>query len=65
MICECEFDRLKSPNDSSLTCDNYCVFGLCSQIEIDTKYQNQICGLCGNFDSISNDFVINGKILFS
>jgi len=35
-----------------------------SQIEIDAKYQNQTCGLCGNFDGISNDFIKDGKIFF-
>ncbi|XP_050934283.1 mucin-5B [Lates calcarifer] len=29
-------------------------------IEIDTKYHNQTCGLCGNFDGISNDFMKDG-----
>uniref|UniRef100_A0A8C6M4R3 VWFD domain-containing protein n=1 Tax=Nothobranchius furzeri TaxID=105023 RepID=A0A8C6M4R3_NOTFU len=30
-------------------------------IEIDSKYQDQTCGLCGNFDGISNDFMKDGK----
>nr|XP_046254838.1 mucin-5B-like [Scatophagus argus] len=34
-------------------------------IEIDNKYQNQLCGLCGNFDGNSNDLTKDGKILFS
>ncbi|CAG5850580.1 unnamed protein product, partial [Menidia menidia] len=32
-------------------------------IEIDAKYQNQTCGLCGNFDGISNDFIKDGALL--
>uniref|UniRef100_A0A3P9N0P2 VWFD domain-containing protein n=1 Tax=Poecilia reticulata TaxID=8081 RepID=A0A3P9N0P2_POERE len=30
-------------------------------IELDSKYQNQTCGLCGNFDGIANDFMKDGK----
>uniref|UniRef100_A0A3B3DYL4 VWFD domain-containing protein n=1 Tax=Oryzias melastigma TaxID=30732 RepID=A0A3B3DYL4_ORYME len=30
-------------------------------IELDQKYQNQICGLCGNFDGIANDFTRDGE----
>uniref|UniRef100_A0A3Q0SV91 VWFD domain-containing protein n=1 Tax=Amphilophus citrinellus TaxID=61819 RepID=A0A3Q0SV91_AMPCI len=41
----------------------YCMFGLYSQIEINEKYQNQLCGLCGNFDGISNEFMKDGKII--
>lgn len=40
------------------------MFVMCSQIEIDTKYQKQTCGLCGNFDTISNDLIKDGKRLF-
>ncbi|KAK5935960.1 hypothetical protein CgunFtcFv8_021268 [Champsocephalus gunnari] len=32
-------------------------------IEIDEKYQNKICGLCGNFDGVPNDLMINGAQL--
>ncbi|XP_037549257.1 mucin-5AC [Nematolebias whitei] len=32
-------------------------------LEIDKKYQNQTCGLCGNFDGISNDFIKDGVLL--
>ncbi|XP_015252018.1 PREDICTED: mucin-5AC-like [Cyprinodon variegatus] len=32
-------------------------------IELDDKYQNQTCGLCGNFDKISNDFMKDGAVL--
>ncbi|XP_017297401.3 mucin-5AC-like [Kryptolebias marmoratus] len=32
-------------------------------IEIDQKYQKQTCGLCGNFDGISNDFIKDGEFL--
>uniref|UniRef100_A0AAQ4QD45 VWFD domain-containing protein n=1 Tax=Gasterosteus aculeatus aculeatus TaxID=481459 RepID=A0AAQ4QD45_GASAC len=31
-------------------------------IEMDKKYQNQTCGLCGNFDGIPNDFMKQGKV---
>ncbi|TNN25903.1 Mucin-5AC [Liparis tanakae] len=34
------------------------------EIEIDKKYQNQTCGLCGNFDGVDNDFMKNGELLF-
>lgn len=40
------------------------MFVVFSQIEIDTKYQKQTCGLCGNFDTISNDLIKDGKRLF-
>ncbi|TNN35254.1 Mucin-5AC [Liparis tanakae] len=33
------------------------------EIEIDKKYQNQTCGLCGNFDGVDNDFMKNGAEL--
>uniref|UniRef100_A0A8C3G4H8 VWFD domain-containing protein n=1 Tax=Cyclopterus lumpus TaxID=8103 RepID=A0A8C3G4H8_CYCLU len=33
-------------------------------IEIDTKYRNQTCGLCGNYDGITNDFMKDGEVLF-
>lgn len=39
------------------------MFGVCSQIEIDNKYRNQTCGLCGNFDGTSNDFMKDGEFL--
>uniref|UniRef100_A0A3Q4FZN4 VWFD domain-containing protein n=1 Tax=Neolamprologus brichardi TaxID=32507 RepID=A0A3Q4FZN4_NEOBR len=32
-------------------------------IEIDEKYWTQTCGLCGNFDGISNEFLNDGKII--
>ncbi|XP_045929990.1 mucin-5AC-like [Micropterus dolomieu] len=32
-------------------------------IEIDNKYQNQTCGLCGNFDGTANDLVKDGAAL--
>uniref|UniRef100_H3CMJ0 VWFD domain-containing protein n=1 Tax=Tetraodon nigroviridis TaxID=99883 RepID=H3CMJ0_TETNG len=32
-------------------------------IEADTKFQGQICGMCGNFDGHPNDFTINGVSL--
>nr|XP_061820601.1 mucin-2-like [Nerophis lumbriciformis] len=32
-------------------------------IEIDNKYRNLTCGLCGNFDGIDNEFMKDGKIL--
>ncbi|XP_039982431.1 mucin-5AC-like [Xiphias gladius] len=32
-------------------------------IEIDNKYRNQTCGLCGNFDGTSNDFMKDGAPL--
>uniref|UniRef100_A0A3P9D1T0 Mucin-5AC-like n=1 Tax=Maylandia zebra TaxID=106582 RepID=A0A3P9D1T0_9CICH len=32
-------------------------------IEIDEKYRTQTCGLCGNFDGISNEFLNDGKII--
>ncbi|XP_035991614.1 mucin-5AC [Fundulus heteroclitus] len=32
-------------------------------IELDNKYQNQTCGLCGNFDGMSNDFMKDGAVL--
>nr|XP_040016199.1 mucin-5AC [Gasterosteus aculeatus aculeatus] len=32
-------------------------------IEMDKKYQNQTCGLCGNFDGIPNDFMKQGAEL--
>lgn len=35
------------------------------QIEMDKKYHDQICGLCGNFDSKPNDLELNGKIVYS
>uniref|UniRef100_A0A3Q3GMK1 Mucin-5AC-like n=1 Tax=Labrus bergylta TaxID=56723 RepID=A0A3Q3GMK1_9LABR len=34
-------------------------------IEMDEKYRNQTCGLCGDFDGIANGFVDNGKVLLS
>uniref|UniRef100_A0A3Q2DBH1 Mucin-5AC-like n=1 Tax=Cyprinodon variegatus TaxID=28743 RepID=A0A3Q2DBH1_CYPVA len=33
-------------------------------IELDDKYQNQTCGLCGNFDKISNDFMKDGTAIY-
>uniref|UniRef100_A0A3B5AZI2 VWFD domain-containing protein n=1 Tax=Stegastes partitus TaxID=144197 RepID=A0A3B5AZI2_9TELE len=33
-------------------------------IEINDKYRSQTCGLCGNFDGVSNEFIRDGKILF-
>lgn len=45
--------------------DNYCVFWVCWQIEVDDKYHDQLCGLCGNFDGQPNDVLLNGKIFFS
>lgn len=44
---------------------DYNIFWVCSQLEIDDKYQNQICGLCGDFDGVANELVKDGKILFS
>lgn len=41
------------------------VFVMCWQIEVDAKYREQLCGLCGNFDGLLNDMMIDGKILFS
>lgn len=38
---------------------------LCSQIEMDDKYQGQTCGLCGNFDGIANDLMKDGNTFFS
>ncbi|XP_074481538.1 mucin-5B-like [Sebastes fasciatus] len=32
-------------------------------VEIDKKYQNQTCGLCGNFDGVANDFMKDGAPL--
>ncbi|KAK7930491.1 hypothetical protein WMY93_006886 [Mugilogobius chulae] len=32
-------------------------------IEVDNKYRGQLCGLCGNFDGVSNDFQKNGEEL--
>ncbi|XP_078112237.1 LOW QUALITY PROTEIN: mucin-5B-like [Sander vitreus] len=32
-------------------------------VEIHNKYQNQTCGLCGNFDGVSNDFMKDGLSL--
>ncbi|XP_010769958.1 mucin-5AC-like [Notothenia coriiceps] len=32
-------------------------------IEIDEKYKNKICGLCGNFDGVPNDLMKNGTRL--
>ncbi|PWA32798.1 hypothetical protein CCH79_00018026, partial [Gambusia affinis] len=32
-------------------------------IELDSKYQNQTCGLCGNFDGIANDFMKDGAVM--
>lgn len=43
---------------------NY-MFVVCPQIEMDEKYRNQVCGLCGNFDGIANDIERDGKILYS
>ncbi|KAI3376838.1 hypothetical protein L3Q82_000413 [Scortum barcoo] len=31
-------------------------------IEIDKKYTNQTCGLCGNFDGVSSDFMKDGTV---
>lgn len=44
-------------NDASK--DQVCVLFL--QIEVDKKYQKQICGLCGNFDGEPNDLEADGK----
>lgn len=38
---------------------------LCLQIEVDRKYHDQLCGLCGNFDGRPNDLVSNGKMVDS
>ncbi|XP_054878416.1 mucin-2 [Poeciliopsis prolifica] len=32
-------------------------------MELDRKYYNQTCGLCGNFDGIANDFMKDGAVL--
>ncbi|XP_032367717.1 mucin-5AC [Etheostoma spectabile] len=32
-------------------------------VEIDNKFRNQTCGLCGNFDGVSNDFMKDGLML--
>ncbi|XP_053177630.1 mucin-5AC-like [Scomber japonicus] len=32
-------------------------------LEIDDKYQNQICGLCGDFDGVANELVKDGVSL--
>ncbi|XP_060899409.1 mucin-5B-like [Labrus mixtus] len=32
-------------------------------IVLDEKYQNQTCGLCGNFDGVANDFIEEGSKL--
>ncbi|KAE8297171.1 Mucin-5B Ovomucin, alpha-subunit Precursor [Larimichthys crocea] len=32
-------------------------------VEIDTKYKDQLCGLCGNFDGDADDLRINGALL--
>ncbi|XP_034018470.1 mucin-2-like [Thalassophryne amazonica] len=31
-------------------------------IELDSKYQNQVCGLCGNFDGKPNDLMKEGSL---
>lgn len=45
----------------SLDSSKYQACVLFLQIEVDKKYQNQICGLCGNFDGNPNDLVSEGK----
>ncbi|KAM9366657.1 mucin-5AC-like [Symphorus nematophorus] len=32
-------------------------------IEIDNKYKNQTCGLCGNFDGVDKDLIKDGALL--
>uniref|UniRef100_A0A3B5R437 VWFD domain-containing protein n=1 Tax=Xiphophorus maculatus TaxID=8083 RepID=A0A3B5R437_XIPMA len=53
--------ELSNSSCSHITHDfiSLCVVSL--QIELDSKYQNQTCGLCGNFDGIANDFMKDGK----
>ncbi|XP_068597313.1 mucin-2-like, partial [Brachionichthys hirsutus] len=29
-------------------------------VKLDVQFQNQLCGLCGNFDGLTNDFMRNG-----
>lgn len=36
-----------------------------AQIEVDRKYQDQLCGLCGNFDGQPNDLVSDGTMVNS
>lgn len=43
----------------------FCMFVISSQIEVDNEYQSQTCGLCGNFDGVSNEFMKDGKVLFN
>lgn len=42
---------------------NYCIPGVCWQIEVDKSYQEKLCGLCGNFDGEANDVMSNGEII--
>lgn len=32
------------------------------QIEVDSKYKNLLCGLCGDFDGTPNDIIRDGTI---
>lgn len=31
------------------------------KLELDSKYQNQTCGLCGNFNGMNDDFMKSGE----